>query len=141
ERVIGAGQQQPLERELGVPPLDLRVQHALLGARDLRLGLYQLELRHAAELHACAVLLDQAPGLREITPLNLELLDRGPQAPVGLPHVVRDVLDLGLDLEVDDLALDLLRLERRPLVRSEEHTSELQSRENLVCRLLLGKKN
>src|SRR5690606_40616518 len=32
--------------------------------------------------------------------------------------------------------------ERRPLamVRSEEHTSELQSRENLVCRLLLEKK-
>src|SRR5690606_41738945 len=29
--------------------------------------------------------------------------------------------------------------ERR--VRSEEHTSELQSRENLVCRLLLEKKN
>src|SRR5690606_41719978 len=28
---------------------------------------------------------------------------------------------------------------RRP-VRSEEHTSELQSRENLVCRLLLEKK-
>src|SRR5690606_4860667 len=27
-----------------------------------------------------------------------------------------------------------------PLVRSEEHTSELQSRENLVCRLLLEKK-
>src|SRR5690606_40441399 len=26
-------------------------------------------------------------------------------------------------------------------VRSEEHTSELQSRENLVCRLPLGKKN
>src|SRR5690606_39776078 len=30
------------------------------------------------------------------------------------------------------------RLQRR---RSEEHTSELQSRENLVCRLLLEKKN
>src|SRR5690606_40291585 len=28
----------------------------------------------------------------------------------------------------------------RPLPRSEEHTSELQSRENLVCRLLLEKK-
>src|SRR5690606_39763527 len=28
----------------------------------------------------------------------------------------------------------------RPLKRSEEHTSELQSRENLVCRLLLEKK-
>src|SRR5690606_41588991 len=29
----------------------------------------------------------------------------------------------------------------RYLTRSEEHTSELQSRENLVCRLLLEKKN
>src|SRR5207302_5259272 len=28
-----------------------------------------------------------------------------------------------------------------PRSRSEEHTSELQSRENLVCRLLLEKKN
>src|SRR5690606_40854140 len=28
----------------------------------------------------------------------------------------------------------------RLLIRSEEHTSELQSRENLVCRLLLEKK-
>src|SRR5690606_39994520 len=29
----------------------------------------------------------------------------------------------------------------RAKARSEEHTSELQSRENLVCRLLLEKKN
>src|SRR5690606_41282724 len=29
----------------------------------------------------------------------------------------------------------------RGVRRSEEHTSELQSRENLVCRLLLEKKN
>src|SRR5690606_41281455 len=29
----------------------------------------------------------------------------------------------------------------RRQLRSEEHTSELQSRENLVCRLLLEKKN
>src|SRR5690625_1683554 len=29
----------------------------------------------------------------------------------------------------------------RVLFRSEEHTSELQSRGHLVCRLLLGKKN
>src|SRR2546429_3911685 len=28
-----------------------------------------------------------------------------------------------------------------PKIRSEEHTSELQSRLHLVCRLLLGKKN
>src|SRR3712207_8620585 len=30
---------------------------------------------------------------------------------------------------------------RDPLARSEEHTSELQSRQYLVCRLLLEKKN
>src|SRR2546429_7214525 len=34
---------------------------------------------------------------------------------------------------------DVLRSGRRPL-RSEEHTSELQSRLHLVCRLLLEKK-
>src|SRR5690606_40538847 len=33
------------------------------------------------------------------------------------------------------------RTRKGPLARSEEHTSELQSRENLVCRLLLEKKN
>src|SRR5690606_41073798 len=33
------------------------------------------------------------------------------------------------------------QLNGQPGNRSEEHTSELQSRENLVCRLLLEKKN
>src|SRR3712207_8726542 len=32
-------------------------------------------------------------------------------------------------------------LERLAIARSEEHTSELQSRQYLVCRLLLEKKN
>src|SRR2546430_3149827 len=36
--------------------------------------------------------------------------------------------------------LVLTRTEKK-LVRSEEHTSELQSQSNLVCRLLLEKKN
>src|SRR5690606_14778860 len=34
----------------------------------------------------------------------------------------------------------LVGFELSPILRSEEHTSELQSRENLVCRLLLEKK-
>src|SRR5690606_41148542 len=41
---------------------------------------------------------------------------------------------VGVVLEEVDVARD-------SLLRSEEHTSELQSRENLVCRLLLEKKN
>src|SRR5205085_3018701 len=40
----------------------------------------------------------------------------------------------------DDGRIDLLAL-RNDGVRSEEHTSELQSQSNLVCRLLLEKKN
>src|SRR5690606_40529873 len=34
-----------------------------------------------------------------------------------------------------------LQFRDEPVERSEEHTSELQSRENLVCRLLLEKKD
>src|SRR2546426_2574279 len=40
-----------------------------------------------------------------------------------------------------EVALSVLKAHRRRLKRSEEHTSELQSPCNLVCRLLLEKKN
>src|SRR2546422_3926674 len=39
-----------------------------------------------------------------------------------------------------DWSFDLLSEGERTLLRSEEHTSELQSRLHLVCRLLLEKK-
>src|SRR2546422_5404379 len=39
-----------------------------------------------------------------------------------------------------DLAVRALDLVRKEIPRSEEHTSELQSRLHLVCRLLLEKK-
>src|SRR5690606_28986947 len=40
----------------------------------------------------------------------------------------------------DSITRSALAVARYYLLRSEEHTSELQSRENLVCRLLLEKK-
>src|SRR2546430_5897851 len=43
-------------------------------------------------------------------------------------------------LDAVDGSLDLFELPRIPELRSEEHTSELQSQSNLVCRLLLEKK-
>src|SRR5690606_41035465 len=49
-----------------------------------------------------------------------------------LPLIVRHVVD-----ETTSGAASVLPW---ALARSEEHTSELQSRENLVCRLLLEKK-
>src|SRR5688572_31244586 len=49
-----------------------------------------------------------------------------------------------LEAETRPDAVDLLQRERIDVVicdlRSEEHTSELQSQSNLVCRLLLEKK-
>src|SRR5258706_4325368 len=39
------------------------------------------------------------------------------------------------------LSASLFQVPRRTTPRSEEHTSELQSLTNLVCRLLLEKKN
>src|SRR5688572_31613130 len=69
-----------------------------------------------------------------------------------------DMLELGMDLEgdlgidsikrveilaaVDERAPGLSKLDRSRMasLRSEEHTSELQSQSNIVCRLLLEKK-
>src|SRR3712207_8848674 len=61
---------------------------------------------------------------------------------VGAHHVPRGLLDVGvvehlvLRPRVLDPQLARLQVHRR----SEEHTSELQSRQYLVCRLLLEKK-
>src|SRR3712207_7483657 len=57
---------------------------------------------------------------------------RAPRARAGNAASARDRRDLG---RRDDEPF------RRLAERSEEHTSELQSRQYLVCRLLLEKKN
>src|SRR5437016_7601224 len=49
-------------------------------------------------------------------------------------------LDESLDLSERDARIGEAIGRDRPRVRSEEHTSELQSLTNLVCRLLLEKK-
>src|SRR5690606_42152598 len=61
---------------------------------------------------------------RRLHPARHRLRDRGPQGLRSEPHRRHPPQ----------------HLRRRPEQRSEEHTSELQSRENLVCRLLLEKK-
>src|SRR5206468_12725661 len=55
-------------------------------------------------------------------------------------HVRGDGGDHLAVLRVEEAHLDLRRHERAGAGRSEEHTSELQSRSDLVCRLLLEKK-
>src|SRR5690606_42008031 len=57
-----------------------------------------------------------------------------PLAPAGIGgEAVFDLLHVAITHSLEDEAT--VRI-----VRSEEHTSELQSRENLLCRLLLEKK-
>src|SRR5690606_40586446 len=55
----------------------------------------------------------------------------------SIPHQCLNPIVLWLQTR---LPFHLLSQPSRERVRSEEHTSELQSRENLVCRLLLEKK-
>src|SRR2546427_7703233 len=65
-----------------------------------------------------------------------------------MPESVRRVLNydplfwfVGYDRDLlDDFGLSIEDLEAQADDRSEEHTSELQSQSNLVCRLLLEKK-
>src|SRR3712207_7068237 len=61
---------------------------------------------------------------------------------VNLAHRVMDCGDAGHILLSHTIADTLAQLgDWEGWLRSEEHTSELQSRQYLVCRLLLEKKN
>src|SRR2546430_5525758 len=68
-----------------------------------------------------------------------------PPLPVSMPEMaLQDGDSVAVDA-VRDLAgqyyVSIVGVVNKPGVRSEEHTSELQSQSNLVCRLLLEKKN
>src|SRR3712207_7151796 len=63
---------------------------------------------------------------------------RGGRLPGPQPHEAGDDAEVVLDPVLQLLEQPPVGVER--LLRSEEHTSELQSRQYLVCRLLLEKK-
>src|SRR5690349_22866315 len=67
---------------------------------------------------------------------RLGVVGRAQVLPQPQPALRAEALDVGLQ------QLDLLELVAAAVaqLRSEEHTSELQSRRDLVCRLLLEKK-
>src|SRR5260370_29787036 len=67
-----------------------------------------------------------------------------PSAGLSIEERAREMrAHLGFDQSILSHLLDpsSLRIYCRDFYRSEEHTSELQSHLNLVCRLLLEKKN
>src|SRR2546428_6206501 len=71
---------------------------------------------------------------RSLVAGDLEALDGG-----TLEHHDDEGVAVAAQLHVAEEAGGVQRADR--LARSEEHTSELQSRSDLVCRLLLEKKN
>src|SRR5690606_41944327 len=103
-----------------------------------------------------------APSRASLPPSCISLLFSSSAPPANCTRSLHDALPIslpaqrhefgpghGADAErADALDLDLAFFKVRPEQRvdidrgrSQEHTSELQSRENLVCRLLLEKKN
>src|SRR5256885_13014176 len=135
---------EPVERRDDAP------DHALREPRDVR------EHREAARRHRVVerVHARRIAEHREQLELEqilvgqrrerLEALPRPLLAALGVvvgddrPLLARDVPDELLELHADQAAL---AAELDAVARSEEHTSELQSPCNLVCRLLLEKKN
>src|SRR5690606_40424028 len=103
----------------------------------------------AQPLHSFRTLMK--PSSEPYRPLqrNLDLLNvseahrwsRGEGVRIGIVDTGVDISHPDLDGRIADHR-DFVSASERGMVaeRSEEHTSELQSRENLVCRLLLEKK-
>src|SRR5437667_4295213 len=72
-------------------------------------------------------------------------LFRSQPCPDSVAHQAGDIVNVDLLHQLRAMGLDRLRAQieylRHFFRRSEEHTSELQSHHDLVCRLLLEKKN
>src|SRR5438034_5736348 len=108
--------------------------HAMIRRYRVRLGTVEQAARHAER--GFLPLLRQIPGF-----VSCQLVDAG-----------NDILTCMALFETPDGTADAVRASRewfrdewssfRPVPpRSEEHMSELQSHSDLVCRLLLAKKN
>src|SRR5690606_18626819 len=83
----------------------------------------------AAELHAAHP--EPTPG---------EAIEAEPVSVAGRVMLLRMLGKLTFATLQDGSGRIQVSFQKEKLERSEEHTSELQSRENLVCRLLLEKK-
>src|SRR5690606_39391010 len=89
------------------------------------------------------------PSLHDALPIFVvdgdERSDRlgGLQGLAGIPEVAETAQHVDEELALPLVAsevVDAVHADPATVLRSEEHTSKLQSRENLVCRLLLEKK-
>src|SRR5690606_39697306 len=110
------------------------------GCHNHRIGLYDAFLIKENHIAACGGIAEAIAAAHRIAPgkpveVEVESLGELEQAlAAGVDIVMLD------ELSLDDMRTAVAINAGRAKLRSEEHTSELQSRENLVCRLLLEKK-
>src|SRR2546430_5650861 len=82
--------------------------------------------------------------MEEAKPRSPRASGAAPTQPRGIEQIIKAAIDRGAsDLHIKAGDVFRARIDGKlvPLTkRSEEHTSELQSQSNLVCRLLLEKK-
>src|SRR5690606_38627390 len=108
--------------------LDVSVADRLTGVEDAERNI-SLEFRSMKDFEPDQIA-RQVPELNELLKLREALVAL--KGPLGNVPAFRKRIEQAL--QDDELKQQILQ------ERSEEHTSELQSRENLVCRLLLEKK-
>src|SRR5690625_5620195 len=97
--------------------------HDYIKERTIRIGNYVVETRSTVRMIA------KEFGVSKST-VHKDLTERLPEINPELANEVKEILDYHKSI----------RHIRGGEARSEEHTSELQSRGHLVCRLLLEKK-
>src|SRR5690606_39833560 len=100
-------------------------------------GLAIHELKDGEEIAEILFEISGYDNLKLDVPFTLDISDLNKLAS-DEPTTLYDELEL---LREEYLSSRFDSLDGEEISRSEEHTSELQSRENLVCRLLLEKKN
>src|SRR5690625_6502774 len=83
----------------------------------------------------CLIITHYQRLLNYITPDHVHVMMQGRIVKSGGPELAERLESDGYEWIKDELGIEDVT------VRSEEHTSELQSRGHLVCRLLLEKKN
>src|SRR5690606_39609864 len=107
--------------DLLYPSVSISLFHTSYGGHR---GLRSSPTRRSSDLMRVRVSVPPPGGKGEIKVMDPSFREEAEAAPLttSAPAMSRDLI------------------ERLNIMRSEEHTSELQSRENLVCRLLLEKK-
>src|SRR5207249_11279774 len=119
------------------------LRHATLGEYEIlaelgRGGMATVHLAHDLALDRKVAIKVLAPALLAMGEGMVERFKREARTAAALSHP--HIIPIYAVKESDEVLYFVMKyVQGRPLDRSEEHTSELQSRFDLVCRLLLEK--